>query len=155
MKKFVITLSVICLTISLWAQRFDLGDKLNPQSSEFEYLGTSSRTGVSTYRYKNVPTQLFFGRQIGDIVVGVRRGMITLTIYNLIPRSNDHGVPSDILKLIQDNLPFPLGEHDGVYGMNIDNETISIARDNNPLTFNKDRIMIMNSVKQSILENTK
>jgi len=155
MKKFVITLSIICLTFSLWAQRFDLGDKLIPQSSEFEYLGTSSRTGVSTYRYKNVSTQLFFGRQIGDIVVGVRRGMITLTIYNLIPRSNDHGVPSDILKLIQDNLPFPLGEHEGVYGMNIDNETISIARDNNPLTFNKDRIMIMNSVKQSILENTK
>lgn len=151
----MLVLTVMCLTLSLWAQRFDLGDKLIPQSTEFEYLGTSSRTGVSTYRYKNETTQQFFGRQIGDIVIGVRENTIMLTIYNLVPRPSDHGVPSDIIKLIQDNLPFPLGEHNGEYGMNIDNETISISRSTNVMTFNKDRIMIMNSVKQSILENTK
>ena len=59
------------------------------------------------------------------------------------------------MKLLQENFPFPFKEVDGVYGLNIDNESISVARVTNPLTFNKDRIMFMNSIKQSILENTK
>jgi len=49
---------------------------------------------------------------------------------------------------------YPFKEVNGVYGLNIDNESISIARVRNSLTFNQDRIMILNTIKQSILEST-
>lgn len=81
--------------------------------------------------------------------------MIVTTVYNLIPKSTDKGVPTDILKILEEKFPYPFKEVNGVYGLNIDNESISIARVSNPMTFGKDRIMYMNSVKQSILENTK
>lgn len=155
MKTYLIFLFAICSSFSLFAQRFDLGNSLNPKQPDFEYLGTSSATGVSTYKYKKPKTDKFFNRNIGDIIVGVRSGKIVTTIYNLIPDKNDIGVPSDIIQLVQANLPYPLKDVNGVYGVNIDNESISIARVRNPLTFNQDRIMILNTVKQSILENTK
>jgi len=155
MKTYMIVLFAFCCSFSLFAQRFDLGNSLNPKQPDFEYLGTSSATGVSTYKYKKPKTEKFFNRNIGDIIVGVRSGKIVTTIYNLIPNKSDIGVPTDIITLIQANLPYPFKEVDGVYGLNIDNESISIARISNLLTFNQDRIMIMNTVKKSILESTK
>ena len=151
----MIFLFAIFSSFSLFAQRFDLGTSLNLAKPDFEYLGTSSATGVSTYKYKKPKTEKFFNRNIGDIIIGVRSGKIVTTIYNLIPNKSDIGVPADIITLIQANLPYPFKEVDGVYGLNIDNETISIARGRSPLTFNQDRIMFMNSMKQSILESTK
>jgi hypothetical protein len=155
MKTQLIILIIVLSSFGLSAQRFDLGSYLNPATSEFELLGISSKTGVSTYKYKKEITDRFFNRKIGDIIVGVRDGIIVSTIYNLIPNAGDVGVPADIIQLIQANIPYPFGNVNGVYGLNIDNETISIARVRNTLTFNQDRIMFLNSVKQSILENTK
>lgn len=155
MKTQMIILCILFSSLGLSAQRFDLGSYLKPTTSDFEYLGTSSLTGVSTYKYKKSTTELFFGRKIGDIIVGVRYGVITLTIYDLVPNTGDYGVPADILKLVGENLPYPLKEVDGVYGMNIDSETISISRTRNTMTFNQDRIMFLNSVKQSLLISTK
>ena len=155
MKAYMIFLFAICSSYSMFAQRFDLGNSLNPKQPDFEYLGTSSATGVSTYKYMKPKTDKFFNRNIGDIIVGVRSGRIVTTIYNLIPNKGDVGVPADIITLVQANVPYPFKEVNGVYGLNIDNETISIARVRNLLTFNQDRIMFMNSMKQSILESTK
>ena len=146
---------MVCFTYILFAQRFNLGESLNPNSTDFEFIGVTSSTGVSNYRYKKQATDLFFDRRIGDIVVGVRDGKITLTIYNLIPKPGDVGVPQELLKLVQQNIPFPFKEFDGAYGLHIDNETITILRACNPITFNKDRIMFMNTIKHSILERTK
>ncbi|GEM_PF-1736817 len=145
----------LVVSFSLCAQKFYLGNYLVPTENEFELLGISSKTGVATYKYKKEIYDTFFGRQIGDIIVGIRDEHITLTIYNLIPKSTDVGVPGDILKLLQENFQFPFKEIDGVYGLNIDNESISVSRVSNPLTFNKDRIMFLSSIKQSILENTR
>ena len=141
------------MSFNLSAQKYYLGNKLTPNENEFQLLGISSKTGVATYRYKKDIYDSFFGRKIGDIIVGVRDEHITMTIYNLIPNSSDTGVPKDVIDLIQKNIPYPFKEVNGVYGLNIDNETISIARATNNLTFGKDRIMFMNSIKQSILEN--
>jgi len=123
-----------------------------PTSNEFEYLGTSSKTGVSTYKYKKEIYDKLFDRDIDDIVVGVKDNFITTTIYNLIPRANDIGIPNDLKALIQRNFPYQFKEVNGVYGLNIDNESISFARVTNSLTFGKDRIMFLTSIKQSILE---
>lgn len=155
MKKLLMIFAMVCLTHILFAQRFYLGEPLRPNSTDFEFIGITSSTGVSNYRYKKQSTDLFFGRRIDDIVVGVRDGRIVLTIYNLIPKPGDVGVPRDLIELVQENIPFLFKEFDGAFGLHIDNETITISRACNPITFNKDRIMFMNSVKHSILERTK
>lgn len=131
---------------------FYLGNDLNPDTKKFKLIGISSETNVYSYKYLGLLAgKYYYGRQIGDIIVGIKNGKIVTTIYNLIPNKDDVGVPSEIVELIQKVLPFPLAYKDGIYGVNIDNESISISRTNNPMTFNKDRIMFLTSVKQSIL----
>jgi hypothetical protein len=137
------------------SQKFYLGNYLEPTPNEFELIGISTKTGVYTYKYKKDIYDSFFEREIGDIIVGIRGGIIVTTIYSLIPKSNDIGVPKDIITLIQESIPYPFKEINGVYGLNIDNQSISFARVKNELTFGKDRIMYLSSVKQSLLEQSK
>lgn len=135
-----------------YSQNYSLGESLYPSKSEFELIGISSKTGVSAYRYKKQVSERFYGRKLGDIIVGIKDGHIAQTIYLMIPESGDVGVPQEILNLIQSVLPFPLAYVNGIYGVNIDNYSITISRTNNSLTFNKDRIMYFSSIKQSILQ---
>lgn len=141
-------------TTSGFSQKFYLGDRLTPKATQFKLLGISSTTGVSTYKYIGTITdKYFFDRKVGDIIVGIKKGIIVTTIYNLIPEATDIGVPQSTLELMQSSIPFPLGERNGTYGANIDNTSVSISRSNNELTFFKDRIMFFSSVKSSILRN--
>ena len=143
---------LLSISISSFCQRYNLGDRLSPDSNNFKLLGISSSTNVSTYKYVGAITDTyFFNRRIGDIIVGFKNGIIVTTIYNLIPENGDVGVPESILDLIKNNLPFPLSYVNGVYGANIDDMSISLSRTNNALTFHKDRIMFMTSVKNSLL----
>lgn len=149
------TLCLIFLLIvstSGYGQNFSLGESLYPSKSEFELIGISSKTGVSAYRYKKHVSARFYGRKLGDIIVGVKDGHIAQTIYLMIPENGEIGVPKEIVNLVQSVLPFPLTYINGYYGLNFDNYTISLSRTNNAITFNKDRIMYMSSIKQSILE---
>lgn len=143
---------LLILSTHGYGQNYSLGEALNPSKSEFELIGISSKTGVSAYRYKRHVSARFYGRQLGDIIVGVKDGHIAQTIYLMIPEDGDIGVPKEIINLIQSVLPFPLSYLNGRYGVNIDNYSIFLSRTNNAITFNKDRIMYMSSIKQSILE---
>lgn len=152
MKNTAILLAMFLLVSAhSFSQKFYLGDRLNPTNSNFKLMGISSTTGVSTYHYIGAITDTYYNRRIGDILVGVKNGIIVSTIYNLIPKTSDVGVPKSIIDLVQSALPFPLAYSNGTYGVNIDNETIAISRSNNVLTFNKDRIFFMNSIKNSLL----
>lgn len=153
MKKIFLVLIVIITGVNeINAQKFYLGNYLTPTANEFELIGISSKTGVYTYKYKKEIYDTFYGRKIADIIVGIKNEHIVQTVYLLKPKSTDVGVPNDIIDVIQKNFQFPFKEINGNYGLNIDNESISIARVTNPISFGKDRIMIMNSVRQSILE---
>jgi hypothetical protein len=92
-----------------------------------------------------------FEREIGDIIIGVKDGHVASTIYNLVPLPNDVGVPKSIIDLIQANLPYPMKNINGTWGINIDNNTISFMRANNAITFGKDRIIFNSSVRYSLL----
>jgi len=152
MNKFILSLYLLIVTFSSVGQKYYLGDDLTPTSDKFKLIGISSQTNVYSYHYIGTFTdKYFFGRQIGDIIIGIKNGIIVMTIYNLIPEKSDDGVPSEIIELIQKTLPFPLTYRDGIWGVNIDNVSISISRTNNVMTFNKDRIMFFTSIKQSIL----
>lgn len=130
---------------------FFIGDKISPTNDKFELLGISSSTSVYTYKYRKRVLLRMFERQISDILVNVKNGYIVTTIYNLIPEKDDVGVPRSIVDLVQKNLPYPLTYINGLYGINIDDNTITLSRTKNPLTFNQDRIMFYSSVKNNIL----
>ena len=153
MKSKTIILALLLLaSVHTYSQKFYLGDRLTPKSTQFKLLGISSSTGVHTYKYIGAITdKYFFNRRVGEIIVGFKNGIIVTTIYNLIPENGDVGVPQSTLDLVQGTIPFPLAERNGWYGANIDNMTISLSRSTNAITFNKDRIMFMTSVKNSLL----
>lgn len=151
LKSTLCSVFLVILSTYGFGQNYSLGESLNPTKSEFELIGISSKTGVSAYRYKKHVSARFYGRQLGDIIVGVKDGHIAQTIYLMIPESGDIGVPKEIINLVQSVLPFPLAYINNRYAVNIDNYTISLSRTNNAITFNKDRIMYMSSIKQSIL----
>jgi hypothetical protein len=133
------------------AQKIFLGESISINSSEFKLLGISSKTGVANYRYTKPIYDKMFEREIGDIIIGVKEGHVASTIYNLVPLPNDVGVPKSIIDLIQANLPYPMKNINGTWGINIDNNTISFMRANNAITFGKDRIIFNSSVRYSLL----
>lgn len=142
----------LLVSVHSFSQQFSLGDRLSPTTTKFKLLGISLATGVSTYKYIGAITDTYFyNRRVGEIIVGFKNGIIVTTIYNLIPEAGDVGVPKSILDLVQSVLPYPLAYVNGMYGVNIDNMSITLSRSNNTLTFHKDRIMFMTSVKNSIL----
>lgn len=150
--KIIILFILLLVSASSFSQKFYLGDRLTPKSTQFKLLGISSATGVSTYKYIGAITDTYFyNRRVGEIIVGFKKGIVVTTIYNLIPEKGDVGVPQSTLDLVQATIPFPLGYRNGVYGATIDNTTISLSRSNNELTFQKDRIMFFTSVKNSLL----
>lgn len=133
------------------AQKFFLGESIFINSNEFKLLGISSKTGVANYRYTKPIYDKMFEREIGDIIIGVKDGHIASTIYNLVPLPTDTGVPNSIIDLIQANLPYPMKNINGTWGINIDNNTMSFMRANNAITFGKDRIIFNSSVRYSLL----
>jgi hypothetical protein len=152
--KTIILALLLLVSVSSFSQKFYLGDRLSPKSTQFKLLGISSATGVSTYKYIGAITdKYFFNRRVGEIIVGFKNGIIVTTIYNLIPENGDVGVPQSTLDLVQKTIPFPLAYRNGMYGANIDNMSISLSRTTNAITFNNDRIMFMTSVKNSLLKN--
>ena len=150
--KAIILLAFLLISVSAFSQKFILGDQLSPNSTKFKLVGISSATGVSNYKYIGPKLDTyFFDRKIGDILVGIKNGIIVTTIYFLIPENGEIGIPKSTLDLIQNSLPFPLAEIDGIYGANIDNISITLSRTNNEMTFHKDRIMFMTTVRYSLL----
>ena len=154
MKNKTIILVLLLVSISSFSQKFFLGDRLSPKSTQFKLLGISSATSVHTYKYIGAITNTYYyNRKIGEIIVGFKNGIVVTTIYNLIPEPGDIGVPQSTLDLVQSAIPFPLAYRNGLYGANIDNTSITLSRSNNELTFHKDRIMFFTSVKNSLLRN--
>ena len=152
--KTIILALFLLVSASSFSQKFYLGDRLTPKSTQFKLLGISSATGVSTYKYIGAITDTYFyNRRVGEIIVGFKKGIVVTTIYNLIPEKGDVGVPQSTLDLVQSGLPYPLAYRNGLYGVNIDNTSFTLSRSTNELTFHKDRIMLFTSVKNSLLRN--
>ena len=150
MMKLILLIAITSISFNSFSQKYVVGEALSPNSSELELFSTSS-IGIKSYRYKKHINNRMNGRVVGDIVVGIKDGIVVRTIYLIIPQNGDLGVPKDILNKVQEVLPFPLGYHNGTYGANIDNFTIMLSRDNSAITFNKDRIIYLMSIKKESL----
>jgi len=154
MQSKLILIILFCISLTKTdAQKYFLGEPIQINSNEFKLIGISSKTGVRNYRYTKQVNEKMFEREIGDIIVGVKDGHIASTVYNLVPLPNDVGVPISIIDLIQANLPFPMKNINGTWGCIIDNNSISFRRSRDALTFGKDMISFLSTVKYSILTN--
>ena len=151
MKKILFCVYLLAFSLIANSQKYYLGDPISVNTSEFKLLGISSKTGIANYRYIKPINDKMFEREIGDIIIGVKDRHVASTIYNLVPLPNDVGVPISIIDLIQSNLPYPMKNINGTWGINIDNNTISFMRANNAITFGKDRIVFNSSVRFSLL----
>ncbi|RQO32025.1 hypothetical protein DBR32_04285 [Taibaiella sp. KBW10] len=153
MKRLLLSTILIGTTFlnSAQAQTFKIGQRLTPSSTEFKSLGASSSTMVYTYKYSKPISKTMYDRKVGDIVIGVKSGYIVSTIYYLIPLSTDKGLPQSVVKLFESSLGFSLAYVNGMYGANIDDKSYSISRTTSEMTFQKDRIMVYTTIKNSIL----
>ncbi|HQX04553.1 MAG TPA: hypothetical protein PKZ44_10600 [Flavobacterium sp.] len=154
MKNITLLLTLfLFVSFSSFAQRFYLGDRLNAATHDFKLMGISSSTGVSAYQFIGLKTEPYlYGRKIGDIIVGIKNGIIVTTVYSLIPEKGDIGVPKSTLDLFQSAISQQLIYRNGIYGANIDNINVTLSRSTNEMTFNKDRIMFFTSYKNSLLK---
>lgn len=151
--KSIILALLLLVSVHSFSQKFYLGEKININASQFKQLSISSETRVASYKYIGIITdKYFYGRRIGDIIVGVKNNVVVTTVYSLIPEPTDVGVPTNIIDLIENQLPFPFTYKDGIFGLRIDGMNISLSRSNNVLTFHKDRIMYFTSYKSSLLK---
>ncbi len=150
-KNILLCIYLLCVSLSATSQKYYIGDPISINTSEFRLLGISSKTNVANYRYVKPIYDKMFEREISDIIIGVKDGHIASTIYNLVPLPSDIGVPNTIIDLIQENLPYPMKNINGTWGINIDNNTLSFMRANNAITFGKDRIVFNSSVRYSLL----
>ena len=153
MKKILFTILFWLFFFDVFAQQFSIGEEVNPNTSQFKPLGASTKTGVYTYKYLGKIYNTLLNRDIGEIIIGVKNGHITMALYNLIPLPNDLGVPKSMRDDLEKEVGFPLGNTDGTYGLNLDNMTISLSRTNSVLTSFKDRIMFITTIKHSLLTN--
>lgn len=130
---------------------FYLGQEFSPSYRDFELTSIDKEKNIYTYKFIGISKGRIFDRSIADVILRLKGDRIVTIIYDLIPNSNDIGTPLNIVDNIQSSLTVQLANRGGVYGVSVDSMSMSISRTNNPMTFNKDRIMYVKGIKSSLL----
>lgn len=136
-----------------FSQQFQIGDKVQIKSQQFKLLDYSPSMKVHTYHYIGLLTNNYLiDRKIGEILIGIKNGIVVTIIYNLIPKKGEHEISKSTVKLIKDKwkvtlLPLPFGNYVATTG----NTLLSLRIINNEITFGQARIVLYTTVKYSIL----
>lgn len=144
---------VLFFSLSTTAQKFEIGDKINPSPSVFKHLDYAPSMRVHTYLYIGKLTDKYlFHRRVGEILVGVKNGVIVTLIYNLIPNKKEPRDYLSTLKLIEKKWKAtfnfsPIDKFVLVTG----NKFISLGLTNNEMTFGQARVVYYTTIKYSIL----
>jgi len=130
-----------------------LGDRIIPSISQFKLLDFSPSTRVYTYQYIGVlKDKYLFDHKIGEITVGLKKGVVVTTVYFLIPKKGERDISKATLKLIEKRLSVPLVEiPNQQYAVNIGDTFISLRLRTNSFTFDKFRMVYLTTIKYSIL----
>ena len=136
-----------------FGQQFQIGDRVNPKYKQFKLLDHSPSMKVHTYQYIGPLTNNYlFHRRVGEVLVGVKNGVVVTLIYNLIPNKGEHKVSIFTLKLVKDKWKvelFPISF--GNYVATTCNTLLSLRLINNEMTFGQARIVFYTTIKYSIL----
>lgn len=144
---------LLIISTQTFAQKFELGTRVQPNTQLFTQLDYSPSMKVHTYKYVGeIANKYLFDRRVGEIIIGVKNGVVVTLIFNLIPNKGEHKVSKSTLKLIKDKWkvglhPIP---HDK-YVMTTCNKQVSLELTNNEMTFGQARIVYYTTIKYSIL----
>jgi hypothetical protein len=154
MKNNILHLFLIILFSNYaFCQQFLIGAKVQIKSQHFKLLDYSPSMKVHTYQYIGPLTNNYlFQRRVGEVLVGVKNGVVVTLIYNLIPCKDEPRVPKSALKLIEKKWKIPLNliAHNN-WVLATGNKLVSLSLTNNKMTFDKARLVYFTTIKYSIL----
>jgi hypothetical protein len=153
MKNNFILLVVLLFSTLIYSQQFQIGERIAVNSKEFKLLDYSPSMKVYTYQFVGkIESKYLFDRRVGEIIIGVKNGVVVTTIYNLKLIDSEHRIADSTLKMINKALGKELLfiSHNSFAVTNV-NRFISLKICNTPLTFGQPRIVYLTSVKYSIL----
>lgn len=144
---------ILLFSTYAFSQQFQIGDKVQIKSQHFKFLDFSPSMKVHTYQYIGPLINIFmFQRRVGEVLVGVKNGVVVTTIYNLKLNIDEHRIPNSTLKRVNNAIGKELLFISyNSFAVTKENSFISLKICNTPLTFNQPRIVYLTSVKYSIL----
>ena len=148
--------SILFLLFSTYSfgQQFQIGDRVNPKSKQFKLLDYSPSMKVHTYQYVGkMKDKYLFDRRLGEIIIGVKKGVVVTTIYNLKLNTDEHRIEKSTLKRVnkvvgKELLFLP---HNSL-AITKGNTFVSLKICNTPLTFDQPRLVYLTTIKYSILK---
>lgn len=154
MKNNILHLFLILLfSTYTFSQQFNIGDKVQIKSQHFKLLDYSPSMKVHTYQYIGPLTDNFmFRRRVGEVLVGIKNGVVVSKIYNLKLNTDEHRIEKSTLKRVNNAVGKELlfVPHNS-YAITKGNTFISLKICNTPLTFDQPRMVYLTTIKYSIL----
>jgi hypothetical protein len=144
---------VVLFSTYSFGQQFQIGDRVDPKSKQFRLLDYSPSMKVYTYQYVDkIKDKYLFDRRVGEILIGVKNGVVVTTIYNLKLNTDEHRIEKSTLKRVNKAIGKELlfVPHNS-FAITKGNTFVSLKICNTPLTFDQPRIVYLTSVKYSIL----
>ncbi len=136
-----------------FSQQFQIGDKVQVKSQYFRMLDYSPSMRVHTYQYIGPLTNNYmFHRRVGEVLVGVKNGVVVTTIYNLKLNVDEHRIANSTLKRVNKAIGKKLLfiSHNS-FAITKGNRFMSLQICNTPLTFDQPRMVYLTTIKYSIL----
>jgi hypothetical protein len=146
-------LVVLLFTASIYSQQFLIGDKVSPKSKEFKLLDYSPSMKVYTYQYVGkIKEKYLFDRRVGEILIGIKNGVVVTTIYNFKLINGEHRIENSTLKSVNKAVGKELlfVPHNS-FAITKGNIFVLLKICNTPLTFDQPRMVYLTTIKYSIL----
>ena len=136
-----------------FGQQFQIGDRVNPKSKQFKLLDYSPSMKVFTYQYVGkIKEKYLFDRRVGEILIGLKNGVVVTTIYNLKLNTDEHRIEKSTLKRVYKAVGKELlfVPHNS-FAITKGNTFVSLKICNTTLTFDQPRLVYLTTIKYSIL----
>lgn len=154
MKNNVLLLFLILLfSTTTFSQQFHIGDKVQINSKQFKLLDYSPSMKVHTYQFTGeIKDKYLFDRKVGEILIGVKNGVVVTTIYNLKLNTYERRIANSTLKKVNKTVgkDLALVSHNS-YAITKENTFVSLKICNTHLTFDQPRMVYLTTIKYSIL----
>ena len=153
MKNNYFLLVVLLFSVSIYGQQFKIGDRVVVKSKDLKLLDYSPSMKVFTYHFVGkLKENYMFDRRVGEILIGVKNGVVVTTIYNLKLNTDEHKIANSTLKKVNKAVgkELSLVPHNS-YAITKGNTFVSLKICNTPLTFDQPRLVYLTTIKYSIL----
>jgi hypothetical protein len=153
MKNNYLLLVVLLFSVSIYGQQFKIGDRVVVKSKDLKLLDYSPSMKVFTYQFVGkLKENYMFDRRVGEILIGVKNGVVVTTIYNLKLNTDEHRIEKSTLKRVNKVIGKELlfVPHNS-FAITKGNTFVSLKICNTPLTFDQPRMVYLTTIKYSIL----